>query len=652
VAATATANTTGGGSNVTYTYSNIAGGGNVTYDFYEFQQRLINPFATTSGSSIVTVTDVDHGATNNSYVTFSGASEVAGLTLNGTYQITYIDSNTYTIDAGSNANATTTGGGTVVAEYQINIGLPIYTTSVGWGSGTWGGFSFNATVDYLNGGINAAVTTITVDSTTGFSATGTILIDSELITYTGRTGTTFTGCTRGVNGTVAASHSNNAVVYAAGDFNGWGQDATNAGGLQLRLWSQANYGEYLLINPRNEGIYLWVPTYNASNQLDISATDSELLSPYNTGIYQTDNNCPSISTLVMVSDSSRFVISFGCNDYGSTDQNPLLVRWSDQENYQVWTPAITNQAGSQQLSSGSFIVTAVQTRQEILVFTDASVWSMKYIGPPYVWGFDILSHNISIISPNAVAAANNIVYWMGVDKFYVYTGRVETLPSSLRQYVYNDINLEQAYQFFAGSNEGYSEIWWFYCSANSTVVDRYVIYNYLDKVWYYGTLERSAWLDSPLREYPMAATYNNSLVYHENGCDSVELSGEVVPIEAYVQSSDFDIGDGHNFGFVWRIIPDITFDGSTTPDPNKPQVTFTVRPRQNPGAAYGTGATPTVESAQSYANQRAYTVQEFTEIVYTRVRGRQMAFKISSNTIGTQWQLGVPRIDVRSDGRR
>ena len=651
VVSNATANVSGGGANVAYAYSNIAGGGNVTYDFYEFQQRLVDPFSTTSGSSIVTVTDTNHGASDGAYVTFADATAVAGLTINGEYQLTYIDSNTYTIDAGSNANATTTGGGVVIAEYQINPGLEIFTTTVGWGSGTWGGFSFNATVDYLNGGINAAVTTITVDSTIGFPATGIIMIDTELITYTGLTATTFTGCTRAADGTTAASHSNNATVYDAVAFNGWGEDASNAQGSQLRLWSQANYGEYLIFNPRNEGLYLWVPEYSATNQL-INFSSGELLSQYNTGIYQTDEFCPVVSTLTMVSDSSRFVISFGCNDITSTVQNPLLVRWSDIENYQVWREDATTQAGSQQLSSGSFIVTAVQTKQEILVFTDASVWSMRYIGPPFVWGFDIMSHNISILGPNVVAAANNIVYWMGVDKFYVYTGRVETLPSSLRQYVYNDINLDQAYQFFSGSNEGYNEIWWFYCSANSTTVDRYVIYNYLDKVWYYGTLNRTAWLDSPLRQYPMAASYANSLLYHENGVDDVELSGQILPIEAYVQSSDFDIGDGHNFGFVWRMIPDITFDGSTTPEPNKPEVTFTVRPRQNPGSAYGTGATPTVESAQSYANQKAYTVQEFTEIVYTRVRGRQMAFKVSSNTVGTQWQLGVPRIDVRPDGRR
>jgi hypothetical protein len=346
------------------------------------------------------------------------------------------------------------------------------------------------------------------------------------------------------------------------------------------------------------------------------------------------------------------VIAFGCNDYGSAEQDPMLIRWSDQEDYQVWAPAATNQAGSFRLSSGSTIITAQQTRQEILVFTDASVFSMQYLGPPFVWGFNILSDNISIAGPNAVATANNITYWMGTDKFYAYTGRVETLPCALRQFVFNDINLEQSYQFFAGTNEGYSEIWWYYCSANSTVIDRYVVYNYLDQVWYYGTLGRTAWLDSPLRQYPMGATYSHTIVFHENGNDDIEVSGQVVPINSYIQSSDFDIGDGHNFGFVWRMIPDITFDGSSTPSPGKPEVTFTVRPRQNPGAPYGTSDTPTVASTQSYNGVRYYTVQEFTEIVYTRLRGRQMAFKVSSNQIGCAWQLGAPRIDIRPDGRR
>jgi hypothetical protein len=361
---------------------------------------------------------------------------------------------------------------------------------------------------------------------------------------------------------------------------------------------------------------------------------------------------------------------------------------------------------------------------------------MQYLGPPYVFGFTLLADNISIISPNAMATANGVTYWMGQDKFYMYSGRVETLPCALRAYVFDDINQAQASQFFAGTNEGYSEIWWFYCSVTgangkgtvdnpNTAVDRYVIFNYLDRVWYYGQLGRTAWLDSPLQQYPQAATSvewttltntiyddttifvnstasfpnagviqidselimytattptsflncvrganstiadthvansyvklyaSNLLVFHEAIVDD-GTTDPASPIAAYVQSSDFDIGDGHNYGFVWQLIPDITFDGSTTPVPNYPNVTFTIRPRQNPGSAYGAAGKPTVQAAntQSYAQKSVYNVQQFTEIVYTRIRGRQMAFRIDSNTLGTQWQLGTPRMNVRPDGRR
>jgi hypothetical protein len=293
-------------------------------------------------------------------------------------------------------------------------------------------------------------------------------------------------------------------------------------------------------------------------------------------------------------------------------------------------------------------MTAIQTRQEILVLTDTAVYSMQYLGPPYVWGFQIMGDNISVMSPNAAITVNNVTYWMGTDKFYMYTGRVETLPCSLRQYVYDDINLSQAFQVSCGTNEGYNEVWWFYCSANSTTVDKYVVFNHLERTWYYGTMARTAWCDSPLRAYPMGAGYNGQLLYHENGNDD----GSTTPasaITAYCQSSDFDIGDGHNFGFVWRIIPDVTFDGSNV---NNPSVVFTVRPRQNPGANYGSTDNPTVASTQNYVGQQTYNVQQFTEYAYVRIRGRQMAFKISSDGLGVAWQLGSPRLDVRPDGRR
>jgi hypothetical protein len=365
-----------------------------------------------------------------------------------------------------------------------------------------------------------------------------------------------------------------------------------------------------------------------------------------------DTTTPSLVNYVMVSDSSRFVVCFGCNDptgaYATTVLDPLQVRWSQQEEFYTWTPDTTNQAGDFRLSRGSEIVTAQQTRQEILVFTDAAVYSMQYLGPPYVWGFQIMGDNISIAGPNVVSTANNITYWMGTDKFYMYSGRVETLPSTLRQYVYDDINMLQSYQFFSGTNEGYNEVWWFYCSANSTVVDKYVVFNYLERTWYYGTMERTYWLDSPLREEPMAAGYNGQLLYHETGNDDGTTTPPS-PIVSYCQSSDFDIGDGHNFGLVSRIIPDVTFDGS---DSAVPTVTFTVRPRQNPGANYGTSNSPDVDSTQSYVNQRTYNVQQFTQYVYVRVRGRQMAFRVGSSDLGTAWQLGAPRLDVRPDGRR
>lgn len=432
---------------------------------------------------------------------------------------------------------------------------------------------------------------------------------------------------------------------SGGVLTGWGEAAPAGLGvdLQMRLWSQANYGQDLLINPRGGAIYLW--KVNATPTVYDRAV---LLSSTSPPPYTTDTSCPSICNAVAVSDASRFVIAFGCNDYGETEIDPLLIRWSDQEDYTVWAPQATNQAGSYRLSTGSGIVANLQTRQEILVWTDAAIYSMQYLGPPFVWGFQILGSNTSIAGPNAIATAANVTYWMGLDKFYMYSGRVETLYCPLRQYIFGDINLQQQYQFFASTNEGFNEVWWFYCSADSTVIDRYVVYNHLEKIWSYGNLSRTAWIDSPLRDFPAAAGYNGQLIYHEDGVDD-GTTNPPSPIEAYVQSADFNIGDGHNYGFVWRMIPDITFDGSTV---NNPAVTITMRPRQNPGSNYGAAPSPEVISAQNYQGQRNYVVQQFTEIVYTRVRGRQMAFKIASDGLGVQWQLGVPSIDVRPDGRR
>jgi hypothetical protein len=494
----------------------------------------------------------------------------------------------------------------------------------------------------------------------GANTIGGVNVNGEYQIVTVTSGTTYT-VTLATAATGTATNSGISIAYqintgfdiytigtgwGAGPWSrgAWGSGFTTGFGLQLRLWSQSNFGERLLFSPRGGALYVWDP---GSGATPAYGTRGTIVS----GTYT-----PTLINQIMVSDTSRITIAFGSNDpsgtYGPTTLDPLLIRWTAQESYTDWEPSVTTQAGDYRLSHGSEIVAALQTRQEIVVWTDASIYSMQYLGPPFVYGFTLLADNISIVSPNAMATAAGVVYWMGVDKFYIYSGRVETLPCSVRQFIFNDINRDQEAQFNAGTNEGFSEVWWNYCSKDSTVVDRYVIFNYLDRVWYYGTLDRTAWLDSPLRQFPMAATPGNIIVYHEAAVDDGSTNPPSA-INAYIQSSDFDIGDGHNYGYVWRMIPDITFDGSDTTGAtsDKPFVQFTVRPKQNPGSNYSTALSPTVTSAQSYAGQTTYNVQQFTEIVYSRVRGRQMAFKIESNSVGTQWQLGVPRIDVRPDGR-
>jgi hypothetical protein len=355
-----------------------------------------------------------------------------------------------------------------------------------------------------------------------------------------------------------------------------------------------------------------------------------------------------------VSDATRIVIAFGSSDYGAYGTaafDPMLIRWSAQEDYLDWTPTATNQAGSYRLSRGSDIIGALQTRQEILVWTDAALYSMQYLGPPLVYGFNLIADNISLVSPNAIATGSGITFWMGTDKFYVYSGRVEPLVCSVWKYVYDDINLDQGFQFLAGTNERFNEVWWYYCSEDSNTIDRYVIYNYVENAWYYGNLSRTAWLDSPLRDYPQAATPAGLIVFHEAAVDD-GTTNPPSAISSYIQSADFDIANGDKYGFVWRMIPDITFNGSMTQSSTDPAVKFKMRPRKNPGAPYKVSNAPTVESTQNYNTEKTYEVQEFTQLVYTRVRGRQMAFRIESDTLGTQWQLGVPKLDIRPDGGR
>ena len=448
---------------------------------------------------------------------------------------------------------------------------------------------------------------------------------------------------------VSGSPGGGAAVVAAYQLNtgpeyevplvGWGAGGWGTGGwgtgtsdpIPLQLWSQFNFGEDLIFGPRGGGVYYW----DASAGVTVRGVNLTVSGDADTPLFQNH---------LLVSDASRFVIVFGTNDYGASTIDPMLIRWSEQENPFVWTPAITNQAGSVRLSHGSEIVTAIQTRQEIVTFTDQALYSLQYLGPPFVWGTQLLGDNISIMGPSAVALASGVVYWMGVDKFYMYDGRVQTLNCDLRRYVFEDFNQDQAAQVFSGTNEGFNEVWWFYCSAGSTVVDKYVIYNYLEKIWYYGTLGRTAWLDTGLQPYPIAATYINNIVNHESGVDD-SSTATPAPIAANISSSEFDIGDGHNFGFVWRVLPDLTFGGSAASP--TPQVTMTLQGLTNSGSGVTASAGQNVIKGSTYV-----ITEEFTGQIYTRVRGRQMIFKIDSNQVGTTWQLGAPRIDIRADGRR
>ncbi len=351
---------------------------------------------------------------------------------------------------------------------------------------------------------------------------------------------------------------------------------------------------------------------------------------------------PTLQNYILVSDTSRFVLLFGTTDYGSAILDPMLIRWGNQESVVDWVPSTLNQAGSVRLSHGSEIITALQTRQEIVVFTDSSIYSLQYVGAPVVWSSQLLGDNISIPSQNAAVIASGKVYWMGVDKFYVYDGRVQTLRCDLRRHIFGNFNLNQNQQVFAGTSEGFNEVWWFYCTANSDTVDAYVVYNYAEDVWYYGTMARTAWIDSGLRDYPVAATYSYNLVNHEYGVDDNQ-TGTLVPIEAYIESAEFDIDDGEHFGFVWRMVPDLTFQGSTAATP---QVTMTMYGMNGSGSGFNT------EAAKAVARTSTVTIEQFTNIIYTRIRGRQMIMKIASDGLGTTWQLGAPRIDIRPDGCR
>jgi hypothetical protein len=490
----------------------------------------------------------------------------------------------------------------------------------------------------------------------------------QTITKTGANSFTFTvatpaSSTTSVTGTgytvQAEIEPGNAITTAGLGWGAgtWGRDAwglgATTGGINLpqRDWWFDNFDNDLVLNIRNGAPYWWVrgPTDDPQTAL---ATHAITLQDYASGEGYTAASVPVQVMQLLVSQQDKHLIAFGAVPFGSTstaDFDPLLIRWADQDTPGDWTPSTTNTAGDLRVSRGSRIVRALPTRQEILVWTDTNLYTLQFLGTTDVFGLQEYADNISVASPRSMASAANITYWMGQDKFYAYTGRVETLPCTLRNHVFNNINFDQSDQIICGTNEQWNEIWWFYPTADSDYNNAYVIYNHLERIWYYGTLDRTAWLDTPIRQYPQAAntpitvegstvtTGDGFLYNHEDGIDD-----DVDPMDSYIQSSDFDLDDGDNFMLTRRILPDVGFDGSTAASP---EVTFTVRPRNFPGSTFSADAADTQRVIET-------SVGVYTDQVFMRARARQMALKIRSETLGVQWQLGAPRLDARPDGRR
>ena len=767
--------------------------------------------ASTSGSTTITVTDASHGAVTNDFVTFTNATTFAGIPdtdLNKEHQLTVVDGGTYTITVETAANATTTGGGTPVAAYQINTGLDTIVSGTGWGAGNWGGTTPADPATTLNGALNfgsdgtasgiattldgavaagsqlapgsnipltdasgfptagnaiiddkeviiytgksgntltgitrgingtqaiahaddASVkarvvgtlngalladtngtggsgSAITLTDATAFPSSGSITIGSEIITYTGKSSNNLTGITRGVSGSTAAAHSDGSAVRGssivltdASDFpaasfpvgkfavineteviqyfgksgnsligivrgrdgtspttatgigvphatgvpvrgadeiTGWGDAASLAAtsGTEARIWSLDNFGEDLIANVRDGALFYW----NKSDGLSARATTLAASDPSNA------SQVPTVARQVMVSDRSRHCIAFACNAQGQTAQDPLLIRFSKSENAVDWDIlAAGTDAGDLIIGSGSKFVTAIETKREILVWTDVSLHSMQFIGAPNTFGLIQIASGLSIIGPNAVTAVNDQVFWMGENQFYVYDGRTQQIPCTVRDYVFDDINQDQRELVTAGLNSAYYEVFWFYPSKNATEVDKYVVFNYSEQVWYFGTLARTAWIDAEIRSYPVAASPDRYLYNHEIGNDDGSTS-PATAIQAFIESSPLSMEGGDQFQLIRRIIPDITFDGS---EQATPTAKFTLQGYDKPGQSGQGSVNGTV------TKEASETVEKYTDELFLRLRGRAFSVKIENTGTGTQWRLGIPRVDVRPDGRR
>ena len=654
-------------------YTGSAGTSNLTVT-HASHGAVVNDYVTYSGATAV--------------------DGITAAQINKEHQITQvIDANSYVITTtGSASSGSTAGGGSsVLAQYQINTGLGTVVSGTGWGAGFWGGTTSTYSATTLSTGINNSVTSIpltsasdfetasttlssdldvystsvTVADASSFPSKGTIKINSEFIRYATKTGNTFgsltrasdgstiaahsstdavtfvgiiliedelilytgkstntldAGVVRGARGTTAVAHSTGVSVKEANDFIGWGEGSltTASTGQNIRLWSQDNWGEDLIFNVFDGTPFYWDKTLGTSTRGSSLASQAGA------------SDCPTVVRKIMVSPSDRHVIALASNPRGETEQDLLQVRWSDQENPFDWTPTATNTAGGQRISSGSEIITARKTRQEILILTDANLHAMRFVGPPFTFSFTLLAGNVSIVGPNAITTVGDRVFWMDRENFYAYTGKLQVIPCTVLRYVFDDINLQQSFKFFAASNRMFDEVFWFYVSGDSTEIDRYVKYNYTENTWDIGTMVRTAWVDYGIHDNPRAAGSLNGTQYiytHETG-----QNDDGTPMTSFIESADFDLGDGNEFMFVNRLIPDVSLNNSDA------SVQYIIKTRNFPGQSLTTNSTNTVTST--------------TEQSFLRVRTRQAVVRVESNTTDVAWTLGNLRLDIRKDGRR
>ena len=604
-------------------------------------------FAATNGSANITVTESNHGAAENDFVTFSQAVSLGGnvtaTILNAEHQIVSVtNANTYVITVSVTANASDSGNGgsATDAEYQVTVGLDSQVGGTGWGAGLFGGTTAGALTTTLAEDLDNSETGVDVADETGITTDNdVILVGEELMIVTATTDDNTLTVAREHSGTTATTHSNGAIVRLAvgnassdDDFTGWGIAAVSGTTREIRTWSHDNFGEDLLINPRDGAVYRWDKT----NGLSTRAVELSTISGA--------ENVPTIAKQVLVSDQGH-VFAFGANTYATTTQDPLLVRFSSFDNPLVYTVSATTSAGFLSIGSGSEFVQAVKTKREILVFTDISLHTLRYLGAPLYYGIEQISSNITIAGPSAAVATQDFVFWMGKDNFYVYAGGTQTLPCTVKDKVFLDFNSQQADKVVAGVNSEYSEVIWFYPSESNSLnnggtgdIDKYVVYNYGQKIWYFGTLARTAWLDRGIRTFPIAAG-SSYLFNHETGYDD-----DGSAMTSFIESAPMDIGDGDKFSLIQKVIPDLTFEGSV--NQSTPAANFTIKARNEPGEDYGNTSSGTATRTATSP------VELFTNQIDLRARGRSFALRVDSSATGMKWKLGTPRVNIRPDGRR